>query len=97
MINYTEENVFNLKTKKCLSFDPFDKTSSKMQIDTSSTNKDLLTNLQRKYYTCAYNCFDTYENLPIITYHYELSCLCIKNCFEDLTKETKGNSLKNRS
>lgn len=82
MINYQEGSVFEKKVRKCLIFDPFTNTNYKNEI--KITEKSKLKELQTNYYSCASNCFEEYENLPILTYHYELSCLCIKSCYEKL-------------
>jgi hypothetical protein len=88
MINYTNRNVLDKKVKKCLNFDPFlAKSGLKNEEFTNlfhgKYQKEKL-ELQKNYYTCSSNCFQMYENLPIMNYHYEISCECIKGCYDDL-------------
>ena len=88
MINYSEENIFSPKIKKCLSFDPF-LTNNNITLSKDKPEpkqRELLLNLKKEYYSCATDCFDLYNNIPIYTYHYHLSCICIKKCYnkEDL-------------
>ena len=78
MINYSEENVFNKKVKKCLTFDPF-----KQRVDEYTKNKVELDQIKLNYFSCAEKCLNTYENLPLVVYHYEISCFCIKKCYDD--------------
>lgn len=75
MINYSEVNIFNKKVNKCLTYDPF---NSKFEIYKLETKK--------KYYDCSFNCFELYDNLPPFSFHYELSCACIKKCYEEINK-----------
>jgi hypothetical protein len=77
MINYNENNIFSEKVYKCLAFDPFNSIQLK-------ENK-LFTNLEKKqFYKCSFDCFDIYENIPTWTYHYEISCLCLEKCYDNL-------------
>jgi hypothetical protein len=91
MINYSEKNVLDLKVKRCLEFDPFmiknekyclAKVTEKMKIEDKNE-------LKLKYYNCSNTCFEIYENLPVMTFHYEISCDCIYKCYLDL--ESKLN------
>jgi hypothetical protein len=77
MINYSDDMIFNKTVLKCLTFDPYTHPDYKDKIDPQ--NKQALA---EKYYTCASNCFETYDNIPIVNFHYELSCLCIKKCYD---------------
>ncbi len=99
MINYSEQNVLDEKVKKCLMFDPFDNTialdKDTINLDNQFNlvylkNKINITNynkLKAKYYNCASDCFELYQNLPIVNYHYEISCVCIKDCFDQILEE----------
>ena len=88
MINYSDENILDSRVKKCLTFDPFRIDSNhpyglnSLYILNYETNK--IRQIQLKYYECTTNCFDLYENINIMKYHYELSCLCIKKCFNEI-------------
>ena len=94
MINYSEVNILDVEVKKCLTFDPFrleknNKLSINNIIDLKQKNLDEIKQIQFNYYNCSMNCFELYENISILNYHYELSCLCIKNCFEQINKIDK--------
>ncbi len=94
MINYSDENILNEKVKRCLTFDPFRVDADhpygiNTKIDLKQKNHEEIKQMQLNYYQCAMNCFDLYENINIFKYHYELSCLCIKSCFDKL--ETNFN------
>ncbi len=94
MINYSEKNVFDLKVKRCLEFDPFtikNENYSLVKLIHKQNIEDK-NEMMFKYYNCSNACFEIYENLPVMTYHYELSCKCIYNCYQDM--KTKINSLK---
>jgi hypothetical protein len=88
MINYSEKNVFSYNVKKCLSFDPFDYNMKQQlhlygnenNIDKAIYDKLMISKVQ--YFTCTNECFEVFNKLPLITYHYELSCRCIKNCYD---------------
>ncbi len=80
MINYSDENILNKVVFKCLTFDPFSKDLAYSKYLKNKTDYNI--DLHLKYYSCANECFDLYDNLPVYNYHYELSCLCIKNCHD---------------
>ncbi len=88
MINYSDENILETKVKKCLTFDPFRIKSNHPyglnSLNLFNSNPNEIKKIQLKYYECTANCFDLYENINILKYHYELSCLCIKKCFNKI-------------
>ena len=85
MINYDDSSVFNKNNKKCLTFDPFENKLEKFFIDVKDKSKEQ--NLRKEFYECSESCFDTFDNLPVFNYHYEISCICIKNCYENILKK----------
>lgn len=91
MINYSDFNILDGNVKKCLTFDPFTLDKDNMLsiynvIGLKQENLEEIKQIQLDYYKCSMNCFELYENISILNYHYELSCLCIKNCFEHINK-----------
>ena len=86
MINYNDGNIFLRKNKKCLTFDPFETKDELFSIKINDSKKQQ--KFREEYYSCSENCFDVYENLPVFNYHYEISCLCIKDCYEKLKKRS---------
>lgn len=85
MINYNDQNIFNKDNKKCLSFDPFDSKFQNYSIKIKEKTREI--ELKKEYYSCCEDCFDVYENLPIFNYHYKISCLCIKECYEKVKQK----------
>ena len=45
MINYSDENVFNIKNKKCLNFDPYKEINYKLHSNKESIMVILILNL----------------------------------------------------
>ncbi len=85
MINYLEDGVFDKKVNKCLALDPFTQQNIiSYNINSSNIKPGYLKTMKINYYTCSMECFNLFENLPIFTYHYELTCLCIKNCYDNI-------------
>ena len=84
MINYNDENIFKGINKKCLTFDPFNLKYNKFQIKINDPHKEK--SIKEEYYECCENCFDLFDNLPLFNYHYEISCLCIKECYEKIKR-----------
>jgi hypothetical protein len=85
MINYNDQNIFNKDNKKCLTFDPFETKNQTYLIKLKDKKRE--NELKEEFYTCSENCFDLYENLPVFNYHYKISCLCIKDCYEKVKEK----------
>ena len=86
MINYNDGNIFQKNIKKCLTFDPFETKTELYSIKINDRITEM--KLRETYYKCSENCLDVYDNLPVFNFHYEIACLCIKNCYEKIIKKS---------
>ena len=40
--------------------------------------------IRKNYYNCSNECFTLHKNLSVMNYHYDISCMCIQDCFNSL-------------
>lgn len=86
MINYND-NIFTNETKKCLNFDPFYTNNTNYKLNLSTKDEITQKTLKLQYYKCANDCIPIFNNLPPINFHSNISCHCIKQCYNQIKEQ----------